>query len=587
MSHRPDSLTPYSLIRLLSLCLLGTALCAQAARAQTTPPPVLLSEESSTRAISLESVTHASEPFAPDSLVAWGADGRGGVEVCARTRGRQPGEAASAVTAGAEDGAGRRYELKVEYVGPVQGFDWMSAVILRLDDDMGDVGDVLVWLSYHGLASNRVRVAVGHFGGGPPDDAGAVPTPPRLIAGRVTQNGAGLGGVALLLSGSQAATLTTAPDGSYSFVVAPLGDYMLTPQLPFFHFDPPSQTFPGLNENKGGVDFDGVRQTRAIFGRILDDGGRAGFNYRVKLTGGEGAEPRSAITDDSGQFSFLAVPAGLGYTVAPVDDDILTFAPVSIDKLTDNMTLDIRGARRLFSIKGRVTDYEGGVAGVTVELEGGPTAVTDESGGYSFDNLAAGLPYVVAVSKQDYFFDHLSFETDSLACDTEADFNATPHYVLGGRVTGAGGVGVAGIYVTLAGAQNGATVTDADGNYSLVATVRGNFTVTPSKEQGFYSFDPPVRNFPGVNGSRAADFDATLSPASDPSFVLEFDGSPKTVDHSFFWPEGVDLGHFFWEFWAMPGNEAGGTYMLSDGYGAAHALLFGFGFFGASGPGRS
>jgi hypothetical protein len=64
--------------------------------------------------------------------------------------------------------------------------------------------------------------------------------------------------------------------------------------------------------------------------------------------------------------------------------------------------------------------------------------------------------------------------------------------------------------------------------------------------------------------------------------VLEFDGTPKDVDYSItfntytnFWPAGVNLGRFFWELWAMPGENAAGTYMLSDGYGGAHAILFG------------
>ncbi len=41
-------------------------------------------------------------------------------------------------------------------------------VVLRLNDLMpGNVGDVLVRLNLHGMASNRVRVAIGQVGGGP------------------------------------------------------------------------------------------------------------------------------------------------------------------------------------------------------------------------------------------------------------------------------------------------------------------------------------------------------------------------------------------------------------------------------------
>ncbi|HEU4931449.1 MAG TPA: LamG-like jellyroll fold domain-containing protein, partial [Pyrinomonadaceae bacterium] len=65
-----------------------------------------------------------------------------------------------------------------------------------------------------------------------------------------------------------------------------------------------------------------------------------------------------------------------------------------------------------------------------------------------------------------------------------------------------------------------------------------------------------------------------------------FDGLQKTVDYGNFWPAFTELGPFFWEFWAMPGNNASATYMLSDGYGGLHALLFGFSNLSASEPGR-
>jgi uncharacterized protein (DUF1800 family) len=49
--------------------------------------------------------------------------------------------------------------------------------IVRLNDDLGDVGDVLLRLNLHGMSSNRVRLAIGHSGGGPADDPGAIATP--------------------------------------------------------------------------------------------------------------------------------------------------------------------------------------------------------------------------------------------------------------------------------------------------------------------------------------------------------------------------------------------------------------------------
>jgi len=86
-------------------------------------------------------------------------------------------EGASAFTADAQDVTGKRYPLRIEHLGQVPGFPGITMIIVRLADDMGDVGDVLLALNLHGVSSNRVRVAIGHMGGGPPDDPGAVATP--------------------------------------------------------------------------------------------------------------------------------------------------------------------------------------------------------------------------------------------------------------------------------------------------------------------------------------------------------------------------------------------------------------------------
>jgi hypothetical protein len=84
------------------------------------------------------------------------------------------GEGANALTADAEDATHRHYTFTVENVTPMPGYEWMSQVTVRLSDDIGDTGDVLFRLSLHGVSSNRVRVAIGHLGGGPADDANMV-----------------------------------------------------------------------------------------------------------------------------------------------------------------------------------------------------------------------------------------------------------------------------------------------------------------------------------------------------------------------------------------------------------------------------
>jgi uncharacterized protein GlcG (DUF336 family) len=137
----------------------------------------LISEETSTRAVAVDSVTQTREPFSTTAAVNWGPDSHTRIMIFVMGLSLQPGETNAAVTADAEDGAHQIYHLPVEYIGPVPAQDWISSVVVRLDDQLKDAGDVLIGINYNGNQSNRVRVGIGHIGGGPPDDAGAIPTP--------------------------------------------------------------------------------------------------------------------------------------------------------------------------------------------------------------------------------------------------------------------------------------------------------------------------------------------------------------------------------------------------------------------------
>ena len=177
---------PYDIRRLLLMpapAFLRIILCMTlvtygARRSQAaTGGPVLISEATSTRAIALDSVTWMPEPFPLTARVRFSPDTRNRVMLFATNLALLPTEDASAVTAEAEDGAHNRYPLTVEYVGQVPEAAGVSAVVVRLSDTLGDVGDVLVGVTLHGVRSNRVRVGIGHIGGGPPDDSGNTPLP--------------------------------------------------------------------------------------------------------------------------------------------------------------------------------------------------------------------------------------------------------------------------------------------------------------------------------------------------------------------------------------------------------------------------
>ena len=161
---------------LASFSLFACALLYQedVSTAQVTRP-VLLSEAASTRALALESVSRLPEPFSLQARHAFGADRRTRIQLFVLNVER--GADAATLTADAEDGSRRVYPLAVESVDTVPGQEWMQSVTVRLPDDIGDVGDVLVRLRYQNVASNRVRLGIGHVGGGLPDDAGSVPTP--------------------------------------------------------------------------------------------------------------------------------------------------------------------------------------------------------------------------------------------------------------------------------------------------------------------------------------------------------------------------------------------------------------------------
>jgi hypothetical protein len=141
--------------------------------------PILVSEPNSTRALALDPVLHVAQPFPLNYSYTWGVDSRSRVMLFATNFELGPSETASAFTAEAEDIGHHIFPLTVEYVGKVPGLDWLNCIALRLNDEVGDVGDVLIRVTYHGVSSNRVRVGIGHMGDGPPDDIGAFPTPGR------------------------------------------------------------------------------------------------------------------------------------------------------------------------------------------------------------------------------------------------------------------------------------------------------------------------------------------------------------------------------------------------------------------------
>jgi hypothetical protein len=85
---------------------------------------ILISDESSTRAIAIHSVTLQREPFNPTSQMSWGNDNRTRIMIFAM--GLDRNAPPSDVVATAQDGGNRTYTLPVEYLGPVPEQDWVT-----------------------------------------------------------------------------------------------------------------------------------------------------------------------------------------------------------------------------------------------------------------------------------------------------------------------------------------------------------------------------------------------------------------------------------------------------------------------------
>ena len=74
--------------------------------------------------------------------------------------------------------------------------------------------------------------------------------PFHTISGQVTDNGFGLSGVTVTLTGSQLGIRTTDTNGNYSFELPVGGNYTVTPSMFGFTFGPPSQTFNNLSASQ-------------------------------------------------------------------------------------------------------------------------------------------------------------------------------------------------------------------------------------------------------------------------------------------------------------------------------------------------
>ncbi len=246
----------------------------------------------------------------------------------------------------------------------------------------------------------------------------------------------------------------------------------------------------------------------AINGTVRDGGNNPLANVTITLSG---SAPATTTTDAAGNYSFANVASGGNYTITPSLANY-TFTPPSqtFNNLSANQTANFTGTLNTYTISGQVTTNSAGLAGVSVALSGAQSGATttDANGNYSF-TVNGGGNYTVTPANACYVFAPTSSSFNNLSSNQTANFTATLNtYTINGRISDQTNSSLAGVTVSLSGAQTASTTTDANGNYSFAALpCRGNFTVTPALAN--YAFVPASQTFNALGANQTANFTGT------------------------------------------------------------------------------
>jgi uncharacterized protein (DUF1800 family) len=165
--------------RLRHLMLYGVFLCfllsgGALVRANTMPEdaPILMSQPDSTEALSAsptkKGMNTAVKIFQPG--------GRTKITLFLTNLGLLENEGATAFRAEMEDTQHFRYPLEIVSFAPTLDRKWVYALTIKLNDSIGDLGTVLMRVTWRGMSSNRVKLSIGHESK-IDDDEGAAPTP--------------------------------------------------------------------------------------------------------------------------------------------------------------------------------------------------------------------------------------------------------------------------------------------------------------------------------------------------------------------------------------------------------------------------
>jgi hypothetical protein len=125
------------------------------------PPPVLLTDQNTGRAVAVDSVSLLKEPFFVTSEQNFfSLERRTRVTLFGYNLELKNGEDVSAITAQAEDSQHRIYALPVEAAVDIPRFTWIKQVTIKLPEELQGLGDLSVKIAFRGVTSNPVLISV-------------------------------------------------------------------------------------------------------------------------------------------------------------------------------------------------------------------------------------------------------------------------------------------------------------------------------------------------------------------------------------------------------------------------------------------
>ena len=356
------------------------------------------------------------------------------------------------------------------------------------------------------------------------------------LAGRVSVGGMGMAGITVTLSGTADATANTDASGIYAFAGLAAGDYTVTISgydAVEYSFDD-SQDVTLEMDKTAIVNFDGMAlRTASIKVMVTADGaGVAGVAATLTLVTSlnppSGTIVGAGATDADGMHTFGPLLAG-NYRVdisgadAEIEFERTSWqGPVATGAMAEaNFAGTIN---RTGSIAGMVTADGEGMGGVTVTLGGAGDAsmMTADDGSYSFTGLRRG-DYTVSIANPDdamYSFPTTSRDVSVAIGQMHTDVSFAGTMIRRGSISGqvsVEGMGLDSVTVTLSGAHDATTMTDASGQYAFSGLGGGAYTVSmtnPSEVK--YTFEhtsadvmignaeSTVQNFTGMHTRTAS-----------------------------------------------------------------------------------